>query len=85
MREGEGERGREREGEREGERGRGREREKERERERERFFTSDGAVCDRSGGKGGEGDLSSGGLGALNIGNCAHIIAHRYTNNSYSR
>ena len=32
--------------------------------------TSDGAVCDRSGGgSGGEGDRPSGGVGALNMGN----------------
>jgi hypothetical protein len=34
--------------------------------------------------RGGEGDLSSGGEGAESIGNWAHIIAQRYTNNSSS-
>ncbi len=49
---------------------------------RTRGVTSEGAVPTGKGGRGGEGELSSGGLGALSIGNCDAIKAHRYTNRS---
>ena len=41
------------------------------------YITSEGAVPMGKGGRGGEGELSSGGLGALSIGNCDAMSAQR--------